>query len=152
MTEHYEEKRLNTADIAGTAERHSVDDQREREHHPPEPEQARAYPSNGPEATKQDQLPMALLGAEEADDFQVRWNEIQVGFVDEPRLAVSEADSLVAELMKRLAESFSEERSHLEGQWSQGSDVSTEDLRLALKRYRSFFNRFTLCLNYELRS
>ena len=141
MAENYEEKRLNTADIAGTAERQTVDDQREREHHHPEPDQATTYPSNGPQVTEKDQAPMALLGAEEADDFQVRWNEIQVGFVDEPRLAVSEADSLVAELMKRLAESFSEEHSRLEGQWSQGSDVSTEDLRLALKRYRSFFNR-----------
>jgi len=140
MTEQYEEKRLNTAHIAGTAERQSVDDRREREHNS-EPSQARAYAGNGPEVTEKDQAPMALLGTEEADDFQVRWNEIQVGFVDEPRLAVSEADSLVTELMKRLAESFSQERSHLEKQWSQGSDVSTEDLRLALKRYRSFFNR-----------
>src|SRR5262245_26418418 len=141
MAEHYEEKPLNTADIAGTAERQLVDDPREREHPHPEPDQARTYPSNGPEATEKDQAPMALLGAEEVDDFRVRWNEIQVGFVDEPRLAVREADSLVAELMKRLAEIFSEEHSRLEEQWSQGSEVSTEDLRLSLKRYRSFFNR-----------
>jgi len=61
--------------------------------------------------------------------------------VDEPRRSVEQADALVAEVIKRLANSFAEERSKLEGQWGRGGDVSTEDLRVALRRYRSFFDR-----------
>jgi hypothetical protein len=61
--------------------------------------------------------------------------------VDEPRRAVEQADSLVAEAMKRLAEIFAEERATLEGQWGRDETVSTENLRLALRRYRSFFGR-----------
>ena len=70
-----------------------------------------------------------------------KWDTIQVGFVDEPRRSVQEADGLVAGTMKRLAEQFAAERSNLESQWDRGSDVSTEDLRVALRRYRSFFGR-----------
>ena len=66
---------------------------------------------------------------------------MQTGFVDEPRAAVEQADALVAEVMKRLADSFATERQALEQQWSRGDDVSTEELRLALRRYRSFFDR-----------
>jgi hypothetical protein len=61
--------------------------------------------------------------------------------VDEPRRTVEQADELVAEVMKRLAEGFAAERERLEQQWGRGEDVSTEDLRLALQRYRSFFQR-----------
>jgi hypothetical protein len=61
--------------------------------------------------------------------------------VDEPRKAVEEADKLVASVMKRLAEGFANERSKLEKQWDRGDNVSTEDLRVALQRYRSFFDR-----------
>ena len=82
-----------------------------------------------------------LLVADEAQKFRNRWSSIQGDFVDEPRRAVEEADTLVAELMKRLAEIFADERSRLEGQWGRGDNVSTEDLRMTLQRYRSFFNR-----------
>jgi hypothetical protein len=82
-----------------------------------------------------------LLPDEEARDFEGRWERIQVGFVDEPQRCVQEADSLVAEVMQRLADGFSRERKELEAQWSSGGEVSTEDLRVALQRYRSFFNR-----------
>ena len=82
-----------------------------------------------------------LFSAEEAARLRSQWDSVQVGFVDEPRKAVQEADSLVAVAMKRLAEQFAEERSKLESQWDRGGDVSTEDLRLALRRYRSFFGR-----------
>ena len=74
-------------------------------------------------------------------DFRDRWREIQTGFVDEPRSAVERADSLVAELMQRLAQSFSEQRTNLEHQWDASDIVSTEELRVALTRYRSFFER-----------
>jgi len=82
-----------------------------------------------------------LFSPEEAKDFRARWDTIQGGFVDEPRRAVEQADSLVAGAMKRLAEMFADERAKLEGQWDRGDSVSTEDLRLALRRYRSFFGR-----------
>jgi hypothetical protein len=88
-----------------------------------------------------DERPGALLPAEQAGEFRHRWDAIQTGFVDEPRRAVQDADGLVAQTMKRVAEVFAEERAGLERQWSQGQDVSTEDLRVALKRYRSFFDR-----------
>jgi hypothetical protein len=82
-----------------------------------------------------------LLPENEITDLRARWNEIQTGFVDEPRKAVQDADALVAAAMQRLAEIFASERSQLEGQWDRGDDVSTEDLRIALQRYRSFFGR-----------
>lgn len=82
-----------------------------------------------------------LLADEDTGAFRSRWNEIQVRFVDEPRGSVQKADGLVAEMMERLTEMFSEERTRLESQWERGGDVSTEDLRIALQRYRSFFER-----------
>jgi hypothetical protein len=68
-----------------------------------------------------------------------RWKAIQAGFVDEPRRAVEDADALVAQVIRELAESFAAERGRLEAQWSRGDQVGTEDLRVALQRYRSFF-------------
>lgn len=82
-----------------------------------------------------------LLDGSETSSFTERWREIQVSFVDEPRDSVAQADTLVAELMQRLASSFAEERGRLEQHWEGGEDVSTEDLRVALTRYRSFFDR-----------
>ncbi|MBZ5584814.1 MAG: hypothetical protein LAQ30_21915 [Acidobacteriia bacterium] len=85
--------------------------------------------------------PGPLLPADFSNDLRTRWDQIQTGFVDEPRAAVKQADELVALAMKRLAENFSEERSKLEHQWDRGDQVSTEDLRIALRKYRSFFHR-----------
>lgn len=82
-----------------------------------------------------------LFPDNELGDLRNNWDRIQAGFVDEPRKAVEEADSLVASTMKRLADVFAQERSKLEGQWDRGDNVSTEDLRVALQRYRSFFHR-----------
>ncbi len=82
-----------------------------------------------------------LFPERDAQDFRTRWTEIQTGFVDEPRRAVEQADGLVAEVIKRLAQSFADERAKLEGQWGRGDNVGTEDLRQALQRYRSFFDR-----------
>jgi hypothetical protein len=83
----------------------------------------------------------ALFANSDLDQFRTRWREIQGGFVDEPRRAVEEANQLVETLIQRLTESFSSERSKLENQWREGKDASTEDLRQALRRYRSFFDR-----------
>ena len=82
-----------------------------------------------------------LVPHNEMEEMRHRWSDVQTAFVDEPRRAVEQADGLVASAMKRLAEVFSEERSRLERQWDRGDDVTTEDLRIALQRYRSFFHR-----------
>ena len=82
-----------------------------------------------------------LFPENEATNFRSRWTEIQAAFVDEPRRAVEQGDALVADVIKRLASTFADERSRLEGQWGRGDNVSTEDLRVALQRYRAFFDR-----------
>jgi hypothetical protein len=96
--------------------------------------EAATAPANDEQATP-------LFSPVEVKDFRARWDAIQVGFVDEPRQAVQQADGLVAGAMKRLAEMFAAERAKLEGQWDRGDDGSTEELRLTLRRYRSFFGR-----------
>jgi hypothetical protein len=94
---------------------------------------------SGDEGEDTDRKP--LLPLDQTERFTERWREIQAGFVDRPRESVEEADGLVADLMQRLAASFSNERDRLEGQWDKGDDVSTEELRVVLTRYRSFFDR-----------
>jgi len=84
---------------------------------------------------------MPLFSESEMGDFKSEWSKVQTGFVDEPRQTVEEADKLVAAVMQRLADGFAKERSGLEKQWASGDKVSTEDLRVALQRYRSFFDR-----------
>jgi hypothetical protein len=82
-----------------------------------------------------------LFSESEMGEFRSQWIKIQTCFVDEPRGTVKDADKLVAAVMQRLAEGFANERSGLEKQWDRGDNVSTEDLRVALQRYRSFFDR-----------
>jgi hypothetical protein len=82
-----------------------------------------------------------LFGGDESETFRQRWTEIQTGFVDEPRRAVEQADGLVAQVIQRLTQVFADERGKLEQQWDTGGDAETEDLRMALQRYRSFFER-----------
>jgi len=93
------------------------------------------------EGTAQVAQTTPLLASDAAQDFRSRWESIQTGFVDEPRRAVEQADGLVAEAVQLLAKNFADERSKLEAQWAQGNDISTEDLRVALQRYRAFFER-----------
>ena len=88
-----------------------------------------------------DQPPAQLLENGELQSILLRWKDIQAEFVDEPRRAVQDADALVADLMQRLARMFASERGQLESRWAGGDDVSTEDLRRGLRRYRSFFER-----------
>jgi hypothetical protein len=88
-----------------------------------------------------DERPEPLFAGEETLRLRSDWDSIQASFVDEPRQAVEAADRLVATAIRRLAEVFAEEKAGLEGQWDRGGDVSTEDLRQALRRYRSFFGR-----------
>lgn len=83
----------------------------------------------------------ALLPDDQNAQLKNRWNEIQAEFVDRPQESVEEADALVADLMERVAHGLASQRKQLEKQWAAGDDVDTEDLRVALKRYRTFFDR-----------
>ena len=87
------------------------------------------------------QPPAQLLEGDEMQSMLARWKDIQAEFVDEPRKAVQDADALVADLMQRMAQMFASERDQLESRWAGGGEVSTEDLRDGLRRYRSFFER-----------
>jgi hypothetical protein len=78
---------------------------------------------------------------DQGDEWMARWNEIQAGFVDDPGQSIESADVLVDEVMKQLTATFADERARLESRWTAGSEPSTEELRVALQRYRSFFNR-----------
>jgi hypothetical protein len=82
-----------------------------------------------------------VLSKDDGDDLRRRWDELQAQFVDAPQEAVQAADRLVADVFERVTRTFAEERGRLEEQWNQGEEASTEDLRVALQRYRSFFQR-----------
>lgn len=88
-----------------------------------------------------DDRPVAMFPGTETAGYRTQWDAIQTGFVDEPKRAVEEADALVALVIKRLSEVFADERGTLEQQWGRGTEISTEDLRIALRKYRSFFER-----------
>ena len=94
-----------------------------------------------PEQKLENDRPGQLFPDNELNEFRARWDKAQIRFVDEPRAAVEQADGLVATVVKRIAEQFAAERAELEHQWDRGDNVSTEDLRQALRRYRSFFDR-----------
>ncbi|WP_439941974.1 hypothetical protein [Streptomyces sp. BBFR115] len=87
-----------------------------------------------------DEIPR-LLDALDEQGFRDRWRETQSKFVDDPREAVHSADTLVADVIRTLTTTFAQQKQELEGQWSQGERTDTEELRRALRRYRSFFNR-----------
>lgn len=82
-----------------------------------------------------------LFGGQELTGLRSRWDEVQSGFVDDPRDSVQKADGLVSDVVDQLATGFARTRAQLEEQWARGEEASTEDLRLALKRYREFFER-----------
>jgi len=136
--------RLSTADMAAAAQRPdtrpSNETQEVQDDAVPITSES-TVPKMGSTSTQTAAEPTSLLPTDETAPFRSRWDTIQTGFVDEPRQSVEQADGLVAEVMQRLAEVFADERSKLEAQWSRGDDVSTEDLRIALRRYRSFFDR-----------
>jgi hypothetical protein len=139
MNEHERaDQRLTTADVAEAGSRSAPDPPADTRS--PEREVTRVERMQA-DAPAPDAQPTSLLAADETKDFRARWDAIQTGFVDEPRQAVEQADALVASAIKRLAEVFADERSALEQQWDRGDDVSTEDLRIAMRRYRFFFDR-----------
>jgi hypothetical protein len=127
-----DERHLSTADLAGAGDR-----QREQD---PAPE-AMAAQRSRPEGERQDEPLAALFLGPVAEDFRRRWDAVQIGFVDDPRQAVRSADELVAQVMKTLAETFAEQRAGIEAGVDRGEQADTENLRVALQRYRSFFQR-----------
>jgi len=155
MEVNHMERRLTTKDFATTAKRDERIERDERTMKYPDEgrnreigraidrnsENTRAVSSSEdrPHAVSTD-VPW-VMGAQVEEKFRARWNSIQTSFVDEPRRSVEQADELVAELMQHLARSFSDQRSTLETQWQRSEQVSTEDLRGALRRYRAFFDR-----------
>lgn len=126
-----ERREIHTEDLARSA---AADDRAVLDRDPVTGREEFSRPAEAVERTM-------LFRPEEAGQFRTRWTDVQGAFVDSPRSAVERADALVAETMKRLAEMFSEERAKLEGQWDRGDNVTTEDLRVALQRYRAFFDR-----------
>jgi hypothetical protein len=82
-----------------------------------------------------------LFTGDDAADYQAEWRALQTDFVDDPREAVQRADELVAQVIQSLATTFTRHKHSLEEQWQRGDEVETEELRQALKRYRSFFDR-----------
>ena len=131
------DEKLTTSDFLATGERNTTLEIPIEDRH----DETTASAGGGGARMAKAPPPTPLFQDTEAQEFRARWDHIQIAFVDEPQHAVKDADSLVAETMKRLAEIFAGERKKLETQWGRGDDVSTEDLRIALQRYRSFFNR-----------
>jgi hypothetical protein len=93
------------------------------------------------QSRRTDDSTVPLFSEQDGAQLRARWDQVQAGFVDEPRGAVERADALVAEAISKLAEGFARTRGELDRQWKQGDQVSTEDLRVSLQRYRSFFGR-----------
>jgi|SRR5579871_1215294 len=148
------EEQLTTADLAGRNEPGRTERDLRPVESPDKPKPVRSEstapkPRETPMAAERSHVPEArsqepvtpLFSDSDVSDLRSRWSNVQTGFVDEPRRAVEEADKLVATVMQRLAEGFANERSNLEKAWDRGDNVNTEDLRVALRRYRSFFDR-----------
>lgn len=111
--------------------------------HSTEPAGTLGTPATTSPGTATDDEPnnQPLFAADEVNGYRDNWQAIQTAFVDDPQRAVREADELVAQVIQSLAATFAAHKSELEGQWSRGDEVATEDLRLALRQYRSFFNQ-----------
>ena len=125
---------LSTADLAGVAEEHKA-------RHPAKEEMKREAREAANAQTMADEKLAPLFTPEAANEFRSRWDQVQFSFVDDPQRAVREGDELVAQVMKCLAQSFSQERTRLEQELGHTDAGSTENLRMALRRYRSFFQR-----------
>ena len=128
-------KSLTTADLAAATEIPKAQREINRDREEP------VIKDQNPDVTSEEGQLAPLFLPDVAKDFRSRWDAVQRSFVDDPRQAVRQADELVAQVMKSLAETFSSERAKLEAQVDQTDKASTENLRLGLRRYRSFFER-----------
>jgi hypothetical protein len=141
MTPHREEPERIAADATDAVNRGSIESGNQTEPRVLEREVERTRPDAGLADATVRSRDSALLAPDVVENLKAQWSNIQAGFVDEPRRAVEQADGLVTDAIQSLAQSFSGERARLEAQWDRGDDVSTEDLRVALQRYRAFFSR-----------
>jgi hypothetical protein len=132
-----QDRKLSTADFAAVADAPA----REVDAEAREPRNGPVDRPDEPRGDSRHEALAPLFAPDTAGGFRSRWDEVQSAFVDDPRQAVRDADELVAQVMKSLAETFASERSRLEGELQQTDKGSTENLRLALQRYRSFFQR-----------
>jgi len=123
-----EQGALTTADLAATARTAAQ-------------RNTQANDGRWPAERGQEDRLVPLFHQDVAKDFRSRWDAVQSSFVDDPQNAVRRGDELVAQVIKSLAESFADKRAELEGQWGKEDEESTENLRLAFRRYRSFFER-----------
>jgi hypothetical protein len=121
--------RLSTADMAAVAHRREEQANKDRE------SLREQKDSQNPVETE------PLFDPQKVEDFRSRWLDIQTRFVDDPKASVRDADELVAQVIQNIAEIFAGERTYMEDQWKQGGEISTEDLRISITRYRSLFNR-----------
>lgn len=128
---------LSTADVAAAVEQRRAD----RTEASFDADTKAAVERKPADRAESDHQRAPLFASNEAEELHRRWSDIQAGFVDEPRRAVEQADGLVADVMQRMATAFAKERQTLEQQWDRGGDTDTEELRLALRRYRAFFDR-----------
>ena len=131
MTERDPDTELSTTDLVDRTDK------------PTTGESTEARVEDEPRQAKEDTADReeALIESQDAEGLRERWDRLQTGFVDEPKRSVELADALVADVLRHVAESFSTARKTLEEQWTRGEEVSTEDLRQILQRYRTFFNR-----------
>jgi hypothetical protein len=130
MNETMNERTLSTADLVQASKA------------PLQDEDMKASQRRERDIQRSDETLVELFSPDIAQGFRSRWDEVQISFVDDPQQAVKKADELVAQVMTSLAETFSKERSELEGLMNDASETtSTENMRVALRRYRSFFQR-----------
>lgn len=102
---------------------------------------ARAAQADGAHTDGAHEGLVPLFPPELSVELRARWDAIQRGFVDDPARAVRQGDELVAQVIQGLAQSFSGQRARFDGEMDRGGSASTETLRVALQRYRSFFER-----------
>ncbi len=129
-----QERQVATEDPTASREQAHAQQQYEREQQDRQPQQQARQ-----EFQSIDRGNGSLIGNQEMDRFSSQWTRVQAAFVDDPKKAVEEADKLVQEVIQHLSQTFASERQKLEGQRSRGDSASTEDLRVALQRYRQFF-------------
>lgn len=123
--DHGTDQNLSTADLASASAG---------------PDTAGTAPATTPAQSGGDVETPPLIDEDKVTGFRDRWQNVQTGFVDDPKQAVQQADELVAAVISALATTFAEHKGDLEAQWQQG-EPATEELRIALRRYRSFFDQ-----------
>ena len=139
-----QQRQLATEDPTASREQAHAEQQYQRDQRDQQPRQEfqsaeQRQPSQPMDRPSGPQANGGLIDGQEMDRYSAQWVSIQAAFVDEPKKAVEEADRLVEEMIQNLSKMFADERHKLEAQWSRGDSASTEDLRVALQRYRQFF-------------